>query len=348
MRPVHPRHRASFLAAFAATSILTACGPGSRGPEGDLDAGGVGPDGSANECTPGLRYCAGNEVHTCTADGHAGPVVETCLDSACDNGSCTAAPPACSVEGIDKIYVVDQGAGFWRFDPVDNTFFRVGTLNCPDLGSPFSMAVDRDGIAWVLYSSGSIYHVSTTDASCESTTWPVGQLGYFTFGMAFVVDEPEGNDERLWVAASDQGSTQPRLGVIDPATMGLTDLGLAYWNNQYSPELTGTGAAQLYAYYPGSAPEIALLDAAAPLTPTQVWQVPSLGDNITVAAWAFASWGGQLFMFVTVDDTVTFERRQSVYRMDPATGETVRVVPERADLPIVGAGVSTCAPIVIP
>ena len=64
-----------------------------------------------------------------------------------------------------------------------------------------------------------------------------------------------------------------------------------------------------------------------------------------VSAWAFAHWGGKFYMFVTVDDLL-FGSTSQVKVFDPATGMESTGV---ADSPyrVVGAGVSTCAPIVV-
>ena len=56
-------------------------------------------------------------------------------------------------------------------------------------------------------------------------------------------------------------------------------------------------------------------------------------------AWAWAFWGARYYIFLQGQlDTST-----QVYRFDPATGATERLVPNTGRR-IVGAGVSTCAP----
>ena len=57
-------------------------------------------------------------------------------------------------------------------------------------------------------------------------------------------------------------------------------------------------------------------------------------------AWAFAFWGGRYYIFFKgVEDPST-----NIWQLTPSTAELVEVVTDTG-LNIVGAGVSTCAPI---
>jgi hypothetical protein len=57
-----------------------------------------------------------------------------------------------------------------------------------------------------------------------------------------------------------------------------------------------------------------------------------------IGAWAFAFWGGTFYVFATVGDNST------VRSVDRATGKHALVLQHLAQR-IVGAGVSTCAPL---
>ena len=46
--------------------------------------------------------------------------------------------------------------------------------------TPFSMSVDREGQAWVLYTSGEIFKVSIEDASCADSGWYASVALQFT------------------------------------------------------------------------------------------------------------------------------------------------------------------------
>src|SRR5262245_53877375 len=134
--------------------------------------------GGCTDCDPaaGPMACDGNNVVTCNSDGTIGGVIETCdPGTACMDGACER---ACTADGVDLIYVVDQANNFLSFDPrligtPQSPFNLIGVLNCPaglpqpgwtSPATPFSMSVDRNGVAWVLYTSGEIFNVNITNA----------------------------------------------------------------------------------------------------------------------------------------------------------------------------------------
>jgi hypothetical protein len=278
---------------------------------------------------------------------------QACGLEQCANGVCGG--DLCETEGVKLIYVVDRDYNLLSFDPGNgNVFSLIGSLSCPagpswpgwgGLGpaTPFSMSVDRDARAWVLYTSGQIFWVSTADASCQASGFTPGQQGYELFGMGFVADAPGADTEKLFVAGGSASSqTSGRLGVVDPTTLQLTDLA-AVPAAEYSPELTGTGNAELYGYYPGMSTFIARMNQATAQT-EQSWVLPPL--DYTVIAWAFAHWGGRFYVFVTTEDVFTGAQTREVYLLDPMTGDASLLLPNIPYV-IVGAGVSTCAPVII-
>ena len=110
------------------------------------------------------------------------------------------------------------------------------------------------------------------------------------------------------------------------------------------PELTGTGAAELWGWFPSdelgqTTPHVDKIDKtnghslqSFPLTELQ-------GPPM---AWAFAFWGGDFWIFLQKGtDTET-----TVYQLDGMAG-TIKSRTPASGLSIVGAGVSTCAPVVI-
>jgi hypothetical protein len=312
------------------------------------------------ECNPrNSRVCHDSDVYACNPDGTLGALIEECLIDECSGASCNGATPDCA-EGAELVYVVDESYRLQSFDPSQLTtqpFTLIGNLSCPAMyptwpeaalnggpPTPFSMSVDRAATAWVLYSSGEIFHVSTVDASCQATSYARGQAGFELFGMGFVSDAPGSSTEKLFIAGGDAANlASGNLAWIDPGSMALTTVGplpLA----DYSPELTGTGAAELYAYYPGMFQTyVARMDRAS-ATNQQQWPMPALDGG--VRAWAFAQWGGLFWIFVTTEDFLTLSTNSQVWRLDPMTGTAERVL-QNLPYMIVGAGVSTCAPIEI-
>lgn len=317
-----------------------------------------------SECDPTKsRVCVGADVYACSG-GNLGELVESCPLDGCSSGSCGGSNGCGS--GTELIYVVDAEYRLLSFDPSEDrhTFSLVGNLDCPTahgawpgfdggLGSPatpFSMSVDRQGVAWVVYSSGEIFHVSTRNAQCTASSYPRGQGGYELFGMGFVADGDGFATEKLAIAggsASGIATSSAELGMIEPGSMSLSPVGQMSGGGEYSPELSGTGRGELYAYYPGSfSTYIAEIDVATGAErPGRNFALPPVvGDY--VSAWAFAHWGGRFYVFVTTDNLEGTATNSQVFRLDPATGDTASLL---ANLPytIVGAGVSTCAPVSI-
>lgn len=280
------------------------------------------------------KVCVGNSVVACEANGHLGRRLRTCKDG-CNNGRCKA---SCDDDATKLIYVVDDANNFLSYDPrkSGNPFKLIGKLTCQSYGSPFSMSVDREGYAWVVYQSGDLYKVDIHDAKCQPTGWVPGAAGSHTFGMGFVTDDAGGKTERLYIAAE---SYTRKLSVIDttkspPAVRAVGTIEAAIDKN---PELTGTSEGKLFGFFPvgyGGQSFIQELDKKNGAATGQKWNV---GELDGVSAWAFAQWGGMFFVFVTTNSG------PQVRMVDRKTGEA-KVVMETIPYRITGAGVSTCAP----
>jgi hypothetical protein len=254
----------------------------------------------------------------------------------------------CPDAGATLVYLVSEQFELLSFYPPTAEFTTIGALNCPTATSgsaPFSMAVDQTGIAYVLYEDGEIFRVSTATAACRATSFRPGQSGFTTnFGMGFVADAT-GSGETLYVASGGE-NVVPRLATIDTQTFALRGVGTVH-PTIGSPELTGTGAGDLFAFFAtrGTAScdnfnanmnctdsAIGQLDKAT----GQVTGESVLTGNPQGTAWAFAFWGGDFYTFTAPNGTTI------VNRFSPADGSLVTVA-RRSDR-IVGAGVSTCAP----
>ncbi|MEZ4365734.1 MAG: hypothetical protein R2939_05540 [Kofleriaceae bacterium] len=333
--------------------LVAACGPSAR--EAQVD-GGVG------ECPPGGRGCVGDDVVACNADGTPGAVVETCgAAESCSLGECVS---GCASAGADFVYVVDDTNRLLRFDPTQlagTPFTVLGTLSCPagaPLGggggaaTPFSMSVDRNAVAWILYSSGEIFQVPVDTLACTNSGFVPEQQGMSLFGMGFVSDTAGGATEQLFIAGGDlAGTPGGKLGVIDPATKQVSLRGDIRSDTEYSAELTGTGAAELYGFYPGIDDAfVQQLDRASGAAVGPEFAVAgglAGGDPFaSVRAWAFAQYGGTFYLFVTVEDLLSGTTNSQVRTINPTTGASA-VALQNLPYIIVGAGVSTCAPVVI-
>jgi hypothetical protein len=239
--------------------------------------------------------------------------------------------PSCR-GGITRIYVISESADLLSFNPVTSSFKLIGTIVCPNTASfPNSMAVARSGVAYVAFWDGSLYRVRTTTASCESTPFVANQNGFLQFGMGFARNDPAAG-ETLYVGSQEESS---RLGWIDTKTFALTVVG-PFAPPVTTPELTGTGAGQLFAFETIDANDSAIVQvdrATAAVVAESVLSGLQRGN-----AWAFAYWGEDFYTFTRPAGSLG----SVVTRFRPADGSIVQVA--STDEVIVGAGVSTCAP----
>jgi hypothetical protein len=239
------------------------------------------------------------------------------------------------VEASQWMYTVDGSNGmFSRFDPATLTFTDIGVLDCPDWldSNPFSMAVDQNAIAWVVYQDGNLFKVDTGTGRCEATSFEVGQYGFDTFGMGFVF-EPSTGVDTLYIASNDIDDEQTQLATVSFPSLLVTPVGTI---TAGSAELTGTGDGSLWGFVPydenpdGQA-VLVRLDPASGAT-LESYAYPTLTDS---GSWAVKFWGGSFWIFLGA----------SVYQVPRDTPQTIRTVITDTGRDIVGAGVSTCAPV---
>jgi hypothetical protein len=112
-------------------------------------------------------------------------------------------------------------------------------------------------------------------------------------------------------------------------------------------ELTGTSNASLFGFFSGSplgdagAASVVQLDPNSEAAIAQ-WPLPTVD---TGSDWAFAAWGGDFYLF-TADKYDMTDPYTTVTRFRPSDG-TVTVLAQDIGFRVVGAGVSTCAPVTI-
>jgi len=253
----------------------------------------------------------------------------------------------CPDAGSTLVYVLTGQNNLYSFYPPTLTFTKIGAVVCPGSVTPFSMAVDRRGIAYSVFLDGRLFRVDTASGACQATKFPPQpEAGPFsTFGMGYVANGVDGGDggETLFIADAVVGngvntkSDSLGLGFIDTTTYAKPGFVAPFTPPIPGPELTGTGDGRLYAFYtnataPGS--HIVEVDKA---TGNILQDYPlKVGDSAD--AYAFAFWGGYFWVFT--DASLT--NPTTVTRFSPTDLSEVNVttMPET----IVGAGVSTCAP----
>lgn len=238
------------------------------------------------------------------------------------------------------VYVVDQNNTFSSFKPDTLTFTDIGTLNCPAKSgsTPFSMSVDRSATAWVLYSSGEIFKVNTQTLACTRTNFAQSN-GFQNFGMGFVSNAPGADVDTLFIAGGPPMTglnDNATLATLDVSSLNVTTIGqMTGW-----PELTGTGDAKLWGFFPDAVnPRVSQLDKSSGAEGKSFPLSQLSGQPM---AWAFAFWGGDFWIFL---QRATDPNTQ-VWHLKSSDGSVTSVI-DATGRSIVGAGVSTCAPITI-
>lgn len=238
-------------------------------------------------------------------------------------------------EAGQYIYTVDNDGRFSRFDPTTLSYLDIGPLHCPTTGSPFSMNVDQNAVAWVIFSDANLFRVDTATGACSATSYQPNQAGFSTYGMGSTFDSSTGTDT---LYLSSWGGTASSLGKLAFPSLTVTTVGNM---DMTSAELAGTGDGQLWAFAPsrGNVAELARLDPAS----GAVLERYSLPTLTSVGGFAIKFFGGAFYVFVGSD----------VWKVERSSLDPTRPTPVRpptrvlvsAGRDIVGAGVSTCAPV---
>ena len=313
---------AFFAASVVAAVTCGACGARTGLPVDSPDAG---SGGAPQDAGPDAPPDAGPDVFDAPPDAPPDVVVNDCVDA-----------------GITYIYLIGNDNQLLRFYPPTLTAENIGVIQCPVQmpgASPYSMAVDRQGIAYVVFTpDGELFRVSTLTASCQATSFQMGQGGFSpTFGMGFSADVNDPG-ERLFVA----GTADSELATIDPNNFQLTQLGM-FSTPIGEAELTGTGGGDLYAFGlvvnggMTTALHLSRIDKANGAVLADAFVTVASG-SAQIFDWAFAYWGGDFYFFTSTDGTSTI-----VSRYHPG-GPTALPTVATIGTAVVGAGVSTCAP----
>lgn len=361
-------HRGSLLA----VAMLAACvtDPGSVGQFSGGTQGSSADASDASGDVPGGTSTSGGQA---ADDESAGASTD---GAKFDLGTDTGGPVVeCGEPEDNPIYVLTRGLengmpdSIYGFDPESLTFSPVLDVVCPDTGDwgVSSMAIDRQGRAWIEW--GAVHEgpedphykrldtldLATGDCQPDQGALPTTEHWGTPLGMAFV--------------SASEGSAAEELFFVDTGTW-LHGIGTAAPYGQYyafqtgqgtefsGVELTGTGEGRLFNLimnwsfewdHPCTADdpcypmvhlgEVDKTDGSA-ISNVELTEVEAIG--ISPGGFAFAHWGGHFWIFLSIDYGAT-----RVYDHDPATGTTVVALDDGPD-GVVGAGVSTCAPLIFP
>jgi predicted small lipoprotein YifL len=245
----------------------------------------------------------------------------------------------CPDAGSTLVYLLSQDNTLWSFYPPTLALKPIGTLDCNDAAnSPYSMAVDRRGIAYSVFTDGRLFRVDTASAACLPTPYAPGQNQFVTFGMAFVANTGADAGETLYVDEGNVGlKTMPSLGLasVDTTTFVLGYVA-AFTPPILGAELTGTSDGRLFAFYTNGSGTGSHIDQVDRGTGTVLADNP-LQVGTPNDGYAFAFWGGQFWVFTSSANQTIVTNFDPVTRIETPTTTWMNVE-------VVGAGVSTCAP----
>jgi len=269
----------------------------------------------------------------------AGPVpfnpVPTVLDASPSPTDCSGATGA-------LVYVLSKDSDLYSFAPDRKAFTKIGTVNCALGQSPNSMAIDRKGMAWVNYPDGTLRSVNTADAHCEGDAVTLS-AGWSQDGMTYVTTDASAGLEAFYLKGS-HTSGGAGLGLADTATGTVMPIG-HYTSNlhEISAELTGTGDGRLFGLFDLNPVTIAEIDrsSAAILSQTPLRELVLNSSS----SFAFSFWGGRFYFYTFTD---TGGPSSNVAEYDPMSGSLEGSFMTNIGFVIVGAGVSTCAPLLPP
>lgn len=325
-------------------------GPGFGGGSGSGGSG-SGGSGSGGSSGSGSGGSGGNGSSGGSSGGFGG-----FGDGGGSSGGSSGSGSNCAVGAAQYIYVISDSNNLYTFDPTKfpstAAFTLVGPVTCDSSGVN-SMAVDRNATAYVNFNSGAIFQVSTTSPpTCTPTSFTSGQHGFTpVLGMGFSANSPGSQDETLFV--SDNGgpngvctqmTTGPGcmglgIGTVDLNTWMLTPVGpYTMGDSGYNAELTGTGDAKLYGFFTTTPGGVGPIDKSSGATNSTM---PLSTVSVGTGGYAFSFWGGD-FYFYTASSTPN----TVVTHLQTSTGMTT--VSDQLGYVIVGAGVSTCAPVAPP
>ena len=242
----------------------------------------------------------------------------------------------CPDASATLVYLITEQNDLLSFYPPTLAFRLVGKVSCPGTSSvPFSMAVDRHGVAYSSFGDGQLFQVSTGNAACKATPFVPDQRGFSNFCMGYA-GLPDGGERLYVVDCSGHAATNSQgLGWVDTSNFRLSFIG-PFHPAEPSCELTGTGDGRLFGFCvkPNGGSSVVQIDPNdARIVAENPLAVGQPNDGF-----AFAYWGGVFWIFTTASPGAT----STVTRWDPDTLNEANVATYPAG--IVGAGVSTCAP----
>ena len=199
----------------------------------------------------------------------------------------------------------------YQFNPSTFNLTSLGRLSCSNnTGDVYSIAVQRSGIIWALFTDGKLYRYSIGLKQCSATTFAANQSSVFVFTMTFLRNVPD-NSERFVI--NKQNGRPNALGLINLNTLSLTTIN-TFSNLSSYGDLAGTADGRLFSVIDTDSYTIARID------PTNATTLDRYPLNISVkgayATYAFAAVNTQFYFFEGNGNYT------DIYIFDPATNTT--------------------------
>jgi hypothetical protein len=259
--------------------------------------------------------------------GPVSPEPEVVPDAPTDDDPPPADDCAYTADGIYAL--ARDGRELYLFDPGNEAFDYLGDLDCAPFGSPNSMGVGRDGVAYVRWSDDTVYEVHLPTLRCRESDYRPGTTRFGPFGMGYATDDAQTWRDKLYVANA------TTLAHLDTTTWQLQPVGPL----PSQSELTGNADGELWAFLPLEDPAAIARLSKATGEPEQILSLPGFPAPLEIDAFAFAQWGGDFYLFVR---TYGVGSSTDILRVSPSGVMTT--IAEDIGVDIIGAGVSTCAP----
>jgi hypothetical protein len=310
---------------------------------------------SESSAGPEPSTSSGHATHATTADSSgpgesSGPPPVTFDVGTPELDLPDAPPPLCPcAENTERIHVVTTTGELWAFDPPTLEFeLVVDLLALPGCATPqfFSMSLDRDGIAWLEFTDGTLHTLDiNAPVGCDNPGFvPPPELAITNFGMGFVSESIDNPCDSLFGHRIGFGLDGPGVGLLFEVDTDAVDVIGSYPTDFNRAELTGTGDARLFAFVDSIPAKLVELDKGSG---AMLSQIDLVGIDASTA-FAFAAYGGDFYFFTGSDSNFNRSEVNHIdYDDSDNNGEQdiTEIIPEVPfDGPISGAGVSTCAP----
>ena len=345
-----PGGETSVTAVTATPGSSSSTDPGSAASTGDMPTTGASATGGSETGTS--EPVTGSTGSTGGPGSSSGPQTETGPSETgpgetgdSTTGVVEACPCPDLVVGLDDgIFVLSKTAQLWKYFPVKNELQMLGVLDCGLPPSTFSMGVDREGFACVQFSDQQIRKIDITDVSkCSDPGFVPGQDGITNFGMAFVSNSAQDPCDRLHgnhYNFKAEGDKVAEFFSVDPDSLKLVQLGKSDYG---LAEVSGTGDGRAFLFAGPDPSRLVEVDKNTGATQS-VLPLPGVK---TGGGFAFAFFAGDFYFFTDAESDGTSEVTHLDFDDSDKNGkQDLAVVLQDAPIRIVGAGVSTCAPVI--